>query len=78
MTHSDLSSAQNSKKPLDEVLRAIRGMKNDPLSGAGRTMVIGGGTPGGRWGLVGEVRGPQEKIQGRPLAGLAGKLWWRV
>lgn len=74
MTHSDLFSAQNSKKPLDEVLRAIRGMKNDPLSGAGTNIVISRGNPGAKLLLVGEAPGPQENIQGKPFVGPAGQL----
>jgi DNA polymerase len=59
---------------LDEVLAAIRGMKNDPLANAGTNIVISRGNPNAKLLLVGEAPGPQENIKGKPFVGPAGQL----
>ena len=59
---------------LDEVLAAIRGMKDDPLANAGTKIVISRGNPQAKLLLVGEAPGMQENIQGKPFVGPAGQL----
>ena len=73
MTQSGLfdSSRYNS---LDEVLAAIRNLKDDPLVNAGTNIVISRGNPKAKILLVGEAPGPQENIKGKPFVGPAGQL----
>ena len=73
MTQSGLfdSSRYNS---LDEVLAAIRNLKDDPLANAGTNIVISRGNPKAKILLVGEAPGPQENIKGKPFVGPAGQL----
>lgn len=59
---------------LDEVLNAIRGLKDDPLANAGTNIVISRGNPKAKILLVGEAPGPQENIKGKPFVGPAGQL----
>lgn len=59
---------------LDEVLTAIRGLKDDPLASAGTNIVISRGNPNARLLLIGEAPGPQENIKGKPFVGPAGQL----
>lgn len=59
---------------LDEVLAAIRGLKDDPLANAGTNIVISRGNPSAKILLVGEAPGPQENIKGKPFVGPAGQL----
>jgi DNA polymerase len=59
---------------LDEVLNALRGLKDDPLANAGTNIVISRGNPKARLLLVGEAPGPQENIKGKPFVGPAGQL----
>lgn len=63
---------------LEEVLDAIKGMKDDPLAGAGTNIVISRGNPKARLLIIGEAPGPQENIQGKPFVGPAGKLLDKV
>jgi len=59
---------------LNEVLAAIRGLKDDPLADAGTNIVISRGNPKARLLLIGEAPGPQENIKGKPFVGPAGQL----
>ena len=59
---------------LDEVLDAIKGMKDDPLANAGTNVVISRGNPNAKLLLIGEAPGPQENIKGKPFVGPAGQL----
>lgn len=59
---------------LDDVLAALRGLKNDPLANAGTNIVISRGNPNAKILLVGEAPGPQENIKGKPFVGPAGQL----
>ena len=74
MFQSDLFSASNQYSSLEDVLNAIRGMKDDPLAKAGTNIVISRGNPNAKLLIVGEAPGPQENIQGKPFVGPAGKL----
>ena len=74
MFQSGLFSASKQFSSLDDVLNAIRGLKDDPLASAGTNIVISRGNPGARLLLIGEAPGPQENIQGKPFVGPAGQL----
>lgn len=64
----------NDFSTLDEVLNAIKNLKDDPLAGAGTNIVISRGNPNAKLLLVGEAPGPQENIKGKPFVGPAGQL----
>lgn len=74
MFQSDLFSASNQYSSLDDVLSAIRGMKDDPLANAGTNIVISRGNPSAKLLIIGEAPGTQENIQGKPFVGPAGQL----
>jgi DNA polymerase len=59
---------------MEEILAALRGMKDDPLANAGTNIVISRGNPNAKLLLVGEAPGPQENIKGKPFVGPAGQL----
>ncbi len=59
---------------LDQLLEAMRNMRDDPLAAAGTNVVISRGNPEARLMIVGEAPGPQENIQGKPFVGRAGQL----
>jgi uracil-DNA glycosylase len=73
MFQSDLFSTSQFNT-LEDVLTAIREMKDDPLVNAGTNIVISRGNPSARLLLIGEAPGPQENIQGKPFVGPAGQL----
>lgn len=73
MFQSDLFNASKYSS-LEDVLDAIRGMKDDPLVNAGTNVVISRGNPAAKLLLIGEAPGPQENIQGKPFVGPAGQL----
>ena len=74
MSQSDLSNAAKRFASLDDVLNALKGMKDDPLANAGTNVVISRGNPNAKLLLIGEAPGPQENIQGKPFVGPAGQL----
>ena len=74
MFQSDLFNASKQFSSLEEVLNAIKGMKNDPLANTGMNIVISRGNPKAKLLIVGEAPGPQENIQGKPFVGPAGQL----
>jgi len=74
MTQSDLFSASKQFSSLDEVLAALKGMKDDPLAKAGTNVVISRGNPNAKLLIIGEAPGPQENIKGKPFVGPAGQL----
>lgn len=74
MSDSNLFNTSKSNASLEEVLKTIKEMKNDPLSGAGTNIVISRGNPGAKLLIVGEAPGPQENVQGKPFVGPAGQL----
>jgi DNA polymerase len=59
---------------LDELIKAMMGMTDDPLANAGTNVVISRGNPNAKLLLIGEAPGPQENIQGVPFVGKAGQL----
>lgn len=74
MSQTNLFDAPTHYASLDEVLQAIRGMKDDPLAKAGTNIVISRGNPNAKLLLIGEAPGPQENIKGKPFVGPAGQL----
>ena len=74
MFQSDLFSASKQYSSLDDVLNAIKGMKDDPLANAGTNVVISRGNPNAKLLIIGEAPGTQENIQGKPFVGPAGQL----
>ena len=74
MFQSDLFNASKQFPSLEEVLNAIKGMKNDPLANTGMNIVISRGNPNTKLLIIGEAPGPQENIQGKPFVGPAGQL----
>ncbi|MFN3492243.1 MAG: uracil-DNA glycosylase family protein [Anaerolineales bacterium] len=64
----------NQYNTLDEVLNALKNMKDDPLANAGTNVVISRGNPNAKLLLIGEAPGPQENIKGKPFVGPAGQL----
>jgi len=59
---------------LDDLLKAIQNLDDDPLADAGTNIVISRGNPNAKILIIGEAPGPQENIQGKPFVGRAGKL----
>lgn len=74
MFPSNLLNASKRFSSLDDVLNALKGMKDDPLANAGTNIVISRGNPSAKLLLIGEAPGPQENIQGKPFVGPAGQL----
>lgn len=74
MVQSDLFSASKQFSSLEEVLAALREMKDDPLAKAGTNVVISRGNPNAKLLIIGEAPGPQENIKGKPFVGPAGQL----
>lgn len=74
MFQSDLFNASKQFSSLEEILNAIKGMKNDPLANTGMNIVISRGNPNTKLLIIGEAPGPQENIQGKPFVGPAGQL----
>lgn len=74
MVQSDLFSASKQFSSLEEVLTALKEMKDDPLAKAGTNVVISRGNPNAKLLIIGEAPGPQENIKGKPFVGPAGQL----
>jgi uracil-DNA glycosylase len=74
MSQSDLFGSPIKYPSLEDVLSAIRGMKDDPLANAGTKIVISRGNPNAKLLIIGEAPGTQENIQGKPFVGPAGQL----
>lgn len=78
MFPSNLLNASKQFSSLDDVLNALKGLKDDPLANAGTNIVISRGNPSAKLLLIGEAPGPQENIQGKPFVGPAGQLLDKV
>ena len=78
MFPSNLLNASKQFSSLDDVLKALKGLKDDPLANAGTNIVISRGNPSAKLLLIGEAPGPQENIQGKPFVGPAGQLLDKV
>jgi len=78
MSQPNMFSSAKQYSSLEDVLQAIRNMKDDPLANAGTNIVISRGNPEAKLLLVGEAPGPQENIKGKPFVGPAGQLLDKV
>ena len=74
MVQSDLFSASKQFSSLEEVLTALKEMKDDPRAKAGTNVVISRGNSNAKLLIIGEAPGPQENIKGKPFVGPAGQL----
>jgi uracil-DNA glycosylase len=63
---------------LEEVINALKRMKNDPLAEAGTNVVISRGNPNARLLIIGEAPGPEENVKGKPFVGRAGQMLDKV
>src|SRR5512134_3167028 len=75
MNQFDLfSQPANSFASLEEVIDALKRMKEDPLAEAGTNVVVSRGNPQARLLIIGEAPGPEENIKGKPFVGRAGQM----
>jgi len=70
----NVNSAPNRFASLDELIKALKDMKDDPLAQAGTNVVISRGNPNARLLIIGEAPGPEENIRGKPFVGRAGQM----
>lgn len=79
MNQFDMFSAKASKfDSLDDVIKALKGMKDDPLADAGTNVVISRGNPEAKLLIIGEAPGPEENVRGKPFVGRAGQMLDKV
>jgi DNA polymerase len=79
MTQFDMfSSKANHYESLDDVIKALKRMKNDPLADAGTNIVISRGNPEAKLLIIGEAPGPEENVKGKPFVGRAGQMLDKV
>ena len=79
MTQFDMfSQPANRFSSLDEVIRELKGMKDDPLADAGTNVVVSRGNPDAKLLIIGEAPGPEENIKGKPFVGRAGQMLDKV
>ena len=75
MTLFDMfNQGANKFASLEEVIHALKRMKDDPLADAGTNVVISRGNPKARLLIIGEAPGPEENVKGKPFVGRAGQL----
>ena len=75
MTQFDMFSSQANKfDSLEDVIKALKRMKDDPLADAGTNVVISRGNPDARLLIIGEAPGPEENVKGKPFVGRAGQM----
>ncbi|MGB8980874.1 MAG: uracil-DNA glycosylase, partial [Anaerolineales bacterium] len=72
------SQSANKFGSLEEVINALKRMKNDPLADAGTNVVISRGNPQAKLLIIGEAPGPEENIKGKPFVGRAGQMLDKV
>jgi uracil-DNA glycosylase len=79
MSQVDMFSQEaNRFESLEEVIKALKRMKDDPLADAGTNIVISRGNPQARLLIIGEAPGPEENIKGKPFVGRAGQMLDKV
>ena len=79
MNQFDMFSQQtNNYESLDDVIEALKHMKDDPLADAGTNVVISRGNPQAKLLIIGEAPGPEENIRGKPFVGRAGQLLTKI
>jgi uracil-DNA glycosylase len=75
MSQFDLfNSKSKSFDSLDDVIKTLKRMKNDPLADAGTNIVVSRGNPEAKLLIVGEAPGPEENVKGKPFVGRAGQM----
>src|SRR5678815_5437003 len=79
MSQFDLFSQQTNDQAdgfasLEEVIDALKRMKDDPLANARTNVVVSRGNPDARLLIIGEAPGPEENIKGKPFVGRAGQM----
>src|SRR5512141_3414063 len=72
------SSAGNKFASLEDLISALKQMKDDPLANAGTNVVISRGNPNAKLLIIGEAPGPEENIRGKPFVGRAGQMLDKV
>jgi uracil-DNA glycosylase len=72
------ASKANQFESLEDVIRALKRMKNDPLADAGTNIVVSRGNPEAKLLIIGEAPGPEENIKGKPFVGRAGQMLDKV
>lgn len=79
MTQFDLFRSETKRfESLEDVIRALKRMKDDPLADAGTNIVISRGNPEAKLLIIGEAPGPEENIKGKPFVGRAGQMLDKV
>ena len=79
MTQFDMFNHKaNEFESLDDVINALKRMKDDPLADAGTNVVISRGNPDAKLSIIGEAPGPEENIKGKPFVGRAGQMLDKV
>ncbi|HSL31952.1 MAG TPA: uracil-DNA glycosylase [Anaerolineales bacterium] len=79
MTQFDMFNSKASRfDSLDDVIKALKRMKDDPLADAGTNIVISRGNPEARLLIIGEAPGPEENVKGKPFVGRAGQMLDKV
>lgn len=63
---------------LEELLKEMKQMDEDPLAEAGTNVVISRGNPRAKLMIVGEAPGPEENVRGKPFVGRAGQMLDKV
>lgn len=79
MTQVDMFNSKASRfESLDDVIKALKRMKNDPLADAGTNIVVSRGNPEAKLLIIGEAPGPEENVKGKPFVGRAGQMLDKV
>ena len=79
MSQPDMFSHKGKRfASLDDVIKALMKMKDDPLADAGTNVVVSRGNPKAKLLIIGEAPGPEENIKGKPFVGRAGQMLDKV
>lgn len=79
MTQFDMFSQKaNRFDSLEDVIKALKRMKDDPLADAGTNVVVSRGNPEAKLLIIGEAPGPEENVKGKPFVGRAGQMLDKV
>lgn len=79
MSQFDMFSQETNRfSSLEEVINALKHLKDDPLADAGTNIVISRGNPKAKLLIIGEAPGPEENIKGKPFVGRAGQMLDKV
>lgn len=79
MTQPDMFSPKAKRfDSLDDVINALKRLKNDPLADAGTNIVVSRGNPDAKLLIIGEAPGPEENVKGKPFVGRAGQMLDKV